>query len=413
MIVPLTINFLNTENYGIWLTLSSFISWFSFFDVGLGNGLRNKFAEAKAKGDMTLAKGYVSSAYFTISAVSLGLIILFIVLNFFIDWTKVFNTSPSLQKDLILLMPIVFGFFCLQLVAKLITTIYTADQQHSTQGKVTFLTNAGSLLIVWLLTKTTNSSFLIFGIVYSVFPVLLLIGFNLVGFKRRYKQFKPERRFWNRDYLKDIFGLGFNFFLIQMAGIILFSTDNIIITQLFGPKKVVPYNISLKYFGIANMVLSLIISPYWSAITDAYVKKDLKWIKKSMNSLFKISIAVILLVLLMVYFSEDVYVIWVGDKVKIPFDLTIYMSIYIVLTISYSPFTFFINGTGKVKLQMYSILITSIINIPLSVYLALNLKMGVSGVIASTILCIIPHVFLVPIQYFKIINEKSKGIWDK
>ena len=131
LLVPLTINYLDTENYGIWLTLSSFIAWFSFFDIGLGNGLRNKFAEAKAKGDMTLARGYVSSAYFTIGAVSLGLIVIFTFLNYFIDWTKIFNASPSLQKDLSLLMPIVFGFFCLQLVVKLITTIYTADQHHS------------------------------------------------------------------------------------------------------------------------------------------------------------------------------------------------------------------------------------------------------------------------------------------
>jgi O-antigen/teichoic acid export membrane protein len=77
LLVPLTINYLDTENYGIWLTLSSFIAWFSFFDIGLGNGLRNKFAEAKAKGDMTLARGYVSSAYFTIGVVSIGLIVIF------------------------------------------------------------------------------------------------------------------------------------------------------------------------------------------------------------------------------------------------------------------------------------------------------------------------------------------------
>jgi O-antigen/teichoic acid export membrane protein len=200
--------------------LSSFIAWFSFFDIGLGNGLRNKFAEAKANGDLTLAKAFVSSAYFTIGAVSIGLIILFVGLNFFIDWTKVFNTSPSLHKDLGLLMPIVFGFFCLQLVVKLITTIYTADQHHSTQGKMTFLTNLGSLLIVWLLTKTTNSSLLIFGVIYSVFPALLLVGFNFLAFKGRYNYCKPDYKYWKKEHLKDIFGLGSKFFIIQISWVV-------------------------------------------------------------------------------------------------------------------------------------------------------------------------------------------------
>ena len=50
ILVPLTIHYVNPTKYGIWLTLSSMVSWFGFFDIGFGNGLRNKFAEAKAKG---------------------------------------------------------------------------------------------------------------------------------------------------------------------------------------------------------------------------------------------------------------------------------------------------------------------------------------------------------------------------
>lgn len=77
MLVPLIINYLDTENYGVWLTLSSFISWFSFFDIGLGNGLRNKFAEAKAQGNYENAQAFVSTAYFTIGSVSIFLIFVF------------------------------------------------------------------------------------------------------------------------------------------------------------------------------------------------------------------------------------------------------------------------------------------------------------------------------------------------
>lgn len=413
LLVPMTINYLDTENYGIWLTLSSFIAWFSFFDIGLGNGLRNKFAEAKAQGDMTLARGYVSSAYFTIGAVSLSLIIIFILLNFFIDWTKVFNASPSLQKDLSLLMPIVFGFFCLQLVVKLITTIYTADQHHSMQGKVNFFIQAGSLLLIWIMTKTSESSLLIFGTIFSIFPVLILIGLNWFAFNTRYKAIKPSIKLWKKEYLKGVFGLGAKFFFIQMSGIILFSTDNVIISQLYGPEEVVPYNIAFKYLSIANMVLAMILAPYWSTITEAYTKGDFDWIKTSMRNLFKISLVSIIVVFMMVTFSPFAYKIWIGNNVTIPLSLTIYMAMFFALTIFYAPYTYFINGTGKIKLQMYSIGITSIINIPLSVFFAKNLEFGVSGVIITTILCLIPHVILCPLQYSKLINKTANGIWNK
>ena len=89
------------------------------------------------------------------------------------------------------------------------------------------------------------------------------------------------------------------------------------------------------------------------------------------------------------------------------------MAIYYSLTIFYAPFTYFINGTGKIKLQMYSVILTAILNIPLSIFLVKNLDFGVIGVISATILCLIPHVILCPIQYNKIINYRAYGIWNK
>ncbi len=413
LLVPVTISYLNTENYGIWLTLTSFISWFSFFDIGLGNGLRNKFAEAKSKGDLKLARAYISSAYFTLGSFSLFLMVAFIAINFFIDWTVVFNSNLYLQKELSILMPVVFAFFCLQLVLKLITTIYTADQHHSMQGKINFYIQIVSLLAIWLMTKTTGNSLLIFGSIFSALPVIILLWFNFFSFSNTYKEFKPKLSLWKKEYLKTIFELGFMFFIVQLSGIILFSTDNLIITQLYGPEEVVPYNIAFKYLSISNMVLSIILTPYWSTITEAYIKGDFDWIKQSMNNLIKISAGSIFLLIIMVSVSSFAYKIWVGDNIHIPFTLTLFMAIFFGLTNFYSPFTYFINGTGKVKLQLISLIATSVINIPLAIFLASNIGLGVSGVIIATIICLIPHTIICPIQYSKIINKKAYGIWNK
>jgi O-antigen/teichoic acid export membrane protein len=413
LLVPLTINYLDTENYGIWLTLSSFIAWFSFFDIGLGNGLRNKFAEAKAKGEMTLARGYVSSAYFTIGAVSIGLIVIFTALNFFIDWTKVFNTSPNLQKDLSLLMPIVFGFFCLQLVVKLITTIYTADQHHSMQGKINFFTQIGSLLLIWIMTKTSESSLLVFGVIFSALPVVILLWFNLFAFNKRYIDFKPSIKLWKKEYLKGIFGLGFSFFILQMAWIIITSTDNFIISQLFSPKEVVPYFLALKLFPASTMFFTIIVTPYWSTFTEAYVKKDFNWIKKSMKQLEKFTLLFSILCAILLLFSNYLYRLWVGDEIEVSFILSALVCIYTIMIIILTPFNYFINGTGKIKMQLIQTTLMAIVNIPISIFFAINLNFGINGIIIGTIICVIPGVVLSRIQYNKLINKKALGIWNK
>lgn len=413
MLVSLTINYLGATNYGVWLIITSFVGWFTFFDVGLGHGLRNKFAEAKAKEDTNLVKAYVSAAYFTLALISVVLIILFFIANFFIDWTQIFNTDVGLKNKLSLLMLIIFSFFAIQLVFKLITTIYTADQKPSIVVLVNFLTQIISLTAVWLLLEFSKSSLFLFGFIYSSIPIIILLCFNIFSFKTVFKDFKPSIKLWKKKYVKDIFGLGLNFFVIQIAAVVLYTTDNLIITHLFSPKEVVPYNLAFKYFSIVSMAFSIIVTPYWSAITDAFAKEDYNWIKKSMKTLMKISLIFTLVLLFMLFVSNHFYVFWVGKEILISFQLSFFMAIFVMLTLFIQPFTFFINGTGKIKIQLFLGVIMAALNIPLSIILVRYYEFGVSGVILATILCSLFGLIFYPIQYWKIINKKALGIWNK
>src|ERR1035437_7347374 len=122
VLVPLTINYINPTQYGIWLTLSSIVSWFSFFDIGFGNGLRNKFAEAMAKGQVELARIYVSTTYAILCIIIVIVLILFLLINPYLHWSKLLNTTPEMAGELSILAVIVFVFFCLRFIFQLVTT---------------------------------------------------------------------------------------------------------------------------------------------------------------------------------------------------------------------------------------------------------------------------------------------------
>ena len=115
LLVPLTIDYLNPTKYGIWLTLSSVIGWFIFFDIGLGNGLRNKFAAAKAEGKHQLAKVFVSTTYAIISIIAVAMLVVFFIVNRFLDWGIILNTSNDIH-EIEQLVFIVFTVFCLSLI---------------------------------------------------------------------------------------------------------------------------------------------------------------------------------------------------------------------------------------------------------------------------------------------------------
>ena len=413
LIVPITINYLDTENYGVWLTISSFIGWFSLFDIGLGNGLRNKFAEAKTRGNYQDAQAFVSTAYFSISCISLALLLVFSAFNFFIDWGSVFNASQEVAQNLPILMVVVFGFFCIQLSTKLIVSIYLADQNHSMQNKVQFYTLLLNLLVVWLLTQTNEGSLLIFGTFYSAVPVIILVIMNIIAFNNGFYEFRPKWSLFDKKYLSSIMGDGVYFFVIQIAAMVLFTTDNFIISHLFSPDEVVPYNVSLKYFSLVITGYTLLVNPFWTAFTEAFTKKDFTWIRTSVKNIQKIWIIIPIGLVFMILCADWFYDIWVGDKVTIPFKLNLSMAFFVLLTTFNMVYSFFLNGVGKFKIQLYTASASILLNIPMSIYFASYLGFGVSGVILATCFSVGLSTIFKVIQYTKIINHRAIGIWNK
>ncbi|MCS3192434.1 hypothetical protein NXW98_14955 [Bacteroides caccae] len=97
LIVPFTIGFVNAEQYGIWLTISSIVGWVGYFDLGLGHGLRNKYTEAKARGDHLLMSELVSTTYVLIAIIFVIVFIAFLVANQFINWNSFLGGLTDLQ----------------------------------------------------------------------------------------------------------------------------------------------------------------------------------------------------------------------------------------------------------------------------------------------------------------------------
>lgn len=410
-VVPLTIHYINPTRYGIWVTLASMMAWFGYFDIGLGNGLRNRFAEAVAAGEHELARIYVSTSY-AILAVFIGVIlILFLCINPFLDWTRILNTPASMAEELVYLSNIVFVLFCIQFVLQLITSVYIADQKPAKASLFQFSYNVVVLIIIYILTKTTTGSLLKLGITLSLTPVVVYIISSILVYKTEYKIYAPAFRFIQFKYAKDLLNLGIRFFIIQIMILVVFTTSNIIIAQLFGPAQVTTYNIAYQYFSLITIVFSIIITPFWSAFTEAYFKKDLDWIKRSMKNLVLIWLGFIFLSIIMILLANFAYKIWVGKEINIPMQITILLGMYVTLYNWNIIFSYFLNGTGHIQLQLYYYILIGLINIPMAI--VLGKKLGIHGVIFSMIICLSFGAILLPIQYYKIISGKTKGIWLK
>jgi O-antigen/teichoic acid export membrane protein len=411
LLVPLTLNYLDKERYGLWLTLSSIISWFSLFDIGLGNGFRNKFAEAIAQKNDSLAKTYVSTTFVLLSVIIGCVLVIFFVINPFLDWGKILNTSAETRRTLSLLALIIFTFFALQFVFKLTTSVFLADQKPSLVDLIGVLGSLLSLIIIFILMHIGERSLLFLGLTLSACPVLVLVITYFFVFEGKYAKYKPSLKYIDFKQSKSLMGLGFLFFIPQVCALIVFSTSNVIITQIFSPADVAVYNIAFKYFSLVTMFFQIIVTPFWSAFTEAYVKQDYNWIKNVIRKLVFIWGVSCIGLILMVLLSNIFYRLWVGEQIVVPIYVSIGLAIYAGITNWNSIFVSFNNGVSKMAIQVWLALIAGIFFVPLAILF--SKRIGLMGIPLAMGLSIIPGGFISPLQYQKIITNKAKGIWNK
>jgi len=412
-LIPLTINYIKPDVYGVWLTLSSLVGWVAMFDVGIANGLRNKLSESLAIKDFEKARIYVSTTYVIIGIIASLLIVLFFLGFRWVSWQNVFNSNFIPEEELQRVVIIVSVFFLLKFISDIINVVASSFQMVSVSSILLFLSNLGLTISVWILTKSTNANLILLALSLSVIPFLISLGANFYLFRRQFKIVKPSFKYVDFKQSRTIISLGSQFFILQIIGLIIFQTDNILIAQFFSPAEVTNFNVAYKYYSIITILFTIALTPYWTAFTEAYHKDDFNWIKSSMKKLISYWILSIVMLGVMLFMANRVIKLWVGDAVKISFSLSLSICAYIMVTNWNAIFASFSNGVGKLRLQIYYAMFMGIINIPLCFILVKIFNLGTFAMPLSNFICLIFGAGLSYIQYRKIISKKATGIWNK
>lgn len=410
--VPLLIHYLDSERYGVWIALTSVLSWFQFFDIGIGNGLRNKLTQALVQQDHATAKSLISTSYVLVFFIFSAIALAYCAIGFYINWADFLNVKKVSNHELQVLTLIVFTSLCLTFVAQLIQPILFAIQKSAVSVAFPTVSNLIAFISIYFLSKTSLPPLLTAGIVLSLVPLLTYIIGSFIVFNTWLKHIKPGIRHINFKYAKDITSLGFRFLFIQIASLILNSSASIILIKLFGPNDVTVYNIAFKYFQVILILNTIIVTPLWSGFTEMLIRKDYAWIKATIKKINKISLLLSIGLLGMAAVSPWIFELWIGQSVHIPLAITFTMALYFIQIVFISVYNMFINGSGKIKLAMYFTLFEIAAYIILAFVLS-KYVMGVYGVIVASIITKSFTFVLQYIQVNKIINEKATGIWNE
>lgn len=411
LIVPITIGYLNNEVYGIWMTITSILYWFTFFDVGLGNGMRNYLTQAISKGNYALGKAYLSTTLCVLTLIAIIIGIISVLPLCLLDFNKVFNSNTLSNTELRNIMIIALSFTLANFVLKNIGFVFIALQKYAINDLLSVSGSVVGLIITYILTKTTTGNLMYIVLALTISPVCIYLIAAFPIFKK-YKDLKPSIHAFDAKLLKNIVGKGLGFFVIQITScLVIYGSSNLFITQFCGPTAVTTYNIAYKYFNLLAIGYTVIISPMWNAYTDAYIKEDFQWIKKTFHKALLFWAFSVIAGIIMLAGSSLFYNLWVGEKVIVPFTISACVLVYISCFNLNNSVTYLINGLNKIKVQM----ITSIVFTAgyILILLALGNQAGSEGIILCMTLCYASMAVIHLYQCHLLIRNKAKGIWNQ
>ena len=404
--IPLMIRYLGQEQFGVWSTLLAVMSWIVFFDLGIGNGLRNKVAEALAKNEKTEAASFIASGYSLIGLIALILWVLISAASFFIPWQTVFNIQVISESTLRLTVQISVFFILLNFWVGLIGALIGAVQKTSLTALGQLISNVLALVLVYILTKVGVASISKLAIVYGISLVFANALLSL-WFYQLHPELRPKP-YLDKQHVRPLLSVGLQFFTIQLAVLIIFTTDKMMITQLFGPKYVTQYDVIFKFFSVITFAHSLITVPLWSAYTDAFHRNDIVWIKHMMHKQIIIFGGVVMAVGIMIVMAKPVIELWIGGELEVSIPLVITMGLLVIFSTWNNIYGLILGGIGKIRFGAIYTIFTALLNIPLSYFMAVNLGFGVVGIALGTLVSISISSIISPIQVYYFIYAKSK-----
>jgi O-antigen/teichoic acid export membrane protein len=390
---PLVLKFLGDEKYGIWVTMLSIINWILVFDIGIGNGLRNVLTVKFKQRRYDEAQSAVSSAYFLLSGIVCVLFLVTLGICFLINWNVIFKSGLDVRPAIIICL----AFICINFIASLQKNEYFAIQKSEINSVFSIIVQLINLAGIIILRYSVINELVAMSVLTGLSTFVTNIFFSILIW-RKYPYFIPVFNGIKKKFIKEVCGIGVKFFVLQVSALVLFTTDNLIISILYGAEAVTAYSIPFTIFSVINAIFSAILIPFWSKFTEIKEENNWLWIKKAIKLLNLLLVPFILLVFFVTVFFDDITQIWLGRVINYSPYLVVTLGVYCILQIYNAIYSTVLNGIGAINLQLVLALFSAIINIPLSVFLAKYCSLGATGVCLATVFAFIIGSFAFTIQ---------------
>ncbi len=382
--VPLTVHYLGAEMYGIWITISTTIALLVVLDLGIANTLTNLISEAYANDDREQAARYATTAFWMMILVAVVLAAVGLVLLPHITWGSLFHVhDPKVIRAISHAIVAAYLVFLVSLPAGLAAKMLGGYQEVRSANIFAAIGSILSLIAIFAVVTLRGS-----------LPVLVLtymgslVGANVLCLLWLWLHHKPWLtpwpRYMDRSVVRRLMQTGGEFFLIQIAGLIVFNSDNLVITHYLGPAAVTPYSVAWRLANYAAALQMITTPALWPAYAEAAARGDMAWVRKTFQ---RVMIATMTLVFLsciaVMFYGRTIIRHWAGQAAVPSQSLIVMMCLWVIISTFMNNTSCVLVALNKTRLQAWASVAAAGANIAATIWLVQ--RIGVVGVIVGTI----------------------------
>lgn len=382
--IPITVRYLGAESFGVWVTISTTLSMLLVLDLGVANSLTNFISEAYANDDCERASTYSTTAL----AVMVTFALLLAGIAWWIwpalHWDRLFHLSSTTEVPIVgRSVAAALTIFLLGLPAGLAPKILGGYQELRSANLFTSLGCLCNLISIIVLVRLHA------GLVALVTASsAALVGANLLCLVWIWCFHKP----WLSPRLSHIKGvaarrmmkIGGEFFVLQIAGLVVFNSDNLVVTHYLGPAQVASYSVAWRLVGYAAVTQTLISPALWPAFSEAFARGDLAWVRSTFRRTMWVTMSIALgCSVVFAIAGRWIIQIWAGPATVPTEELMLLMCVWVLISTFMNNTATVLVAKGETRLQAWCSLAAAGLNLALSIYWVQ--RIGATGVILGTI----------------------------
>jgi len=382
--LPLAVRYLGAERYGVWATVTTTAVWINLLDLGIANTLTNQISRAYALGDQEDAARYLTNALALSSGMAAlgGSAAAWLIPR--IDWARLLNVSAKVSAAEVTNTVAVAVFLMLMALPCNLASKVLAGYQELHRSN--YAACAGAV---------ANLCGLALGVALHVsMPALFVMSAGCLTFANlvtlivvmafQKPWLMPRLSLIERGPIAELLSSGSSFFLIQVAAVVVFSSDNLVVSHYLGASEVTPYSVTWRMVGFVALLPALVFPALWPAYAEAYAKHDYGWIRRTFAMTMTGTVALhALCVSVLLLFGRGLIRLWAGAAAVPGWPLLLAMCLWALISGFMTVESCLLAALNRTRAQALLSIVAAGVNVALS--LLWVRQIGSLGVIAGTI----------------------------